>query len=228
MPICGTGNKSCAICGNGSGGCLTTMREDCFCLASERQLVERLNKNEYPEKRLLMISVLKVEYNHEYTGYEELKPLPKQLNCCTQARYSRDSEGGEHHMYLEEALLEMITKGKKIQKTGSESVIAYDPEMRKICYWHEEADEKGSHYGCEVAFTDADRTSNQWGVISDLRRICRPEIVIEYESVTQIPIFLLAICRFGIKKVNIDLMCGEYKLGVIKGLIIPKYRFKKI
>lgn len=175
MPICGTGNKSCAICGNGSGGCLTTMREDCFCLASERQLVERLNKNEYPEKRLLMISVLKVEYNHEYTGYEELKPLPKQLNCCTQARYSRDSEGGEHHMYLEEALLEMITKGKKIQKTGS-----------------------------------------------------RPEIVIEYESVTQIPIFLLAICRFGIKKVNIDLMCGEYKLGVIKGLIIPKYRFKKI
>lgn len=60
------------------------------------------------------------------------------------------------------------------------------------------------------------------------RRICRPEIVIEYESITQIPIILLTICRFGIKKVNLVLMCGETKIGIIKELIIPKYRFKKI
>jgi hypothetical protein len=59
------------------------------------------------------------------------------------------------------------------------------------------------------------------------RRIYRPEIEIEYESITQIPIILLTICRFRIKKVNLVLMCGEYKLGVIKELIIPNYRFKR-
>jgi len=43
------------------------------------------------------------------------------------------------------------------------------------------------------------------------RRIYRPEITIEYESITQIPIILLIICRFGIRKMNFNLMCGEYK-----------------
>jgi hypothetical protein len=59
------------------------------------------------------------------------------------------------------------------------------------------------------------------------RRIYRPEITIEYQSITQIPIILLTICRFGIKKVNCNLMCGEYKLGVMKMWVIPKYRFKR-
>lgn len=71
-------------------------------------------------------------------------------------------------MNFEEALLEMITKSRKITQAGSESVIAYDPDMNKIRFWHEKADKKGSHYGCEVIFTDADRTSIQWCVISDL------------------------------------------------------------
>jgi len=57
------------------------------------------------------------------------------------------------------------------------------------------------------------------------RRVYRPEIEIEYQSITQIPIILLTICRFGIKKVNCDLMCGEHKLGVMKMWVIPKYRF---
>lgn len=60
------------------------------------------------------------------------------------------------------------------------------------------------------------------------RRIYRPEFIIEYESIFQIPIILLTICRFGFKKVNFDLMCGKSKLGTIKVMIIPKYRFKKI
>lgn len=64
-------------------------------------------------------------------------------------------------------------------------------------------------------------------ICSKKRKIYRPEIEIEYQSITQIPIILLTICRFGIKKVNLVLMCGEYKLGVIKELIIPKYRFKR-
>lgn len=57
------------------------------------------------------------------------------------------------------------------------------------------------------------------------RRVYRPEIEIEYESITQIPIILLTICRFGIRKMNLNLMCGEYKLGVMKMWVIPKYRF---
>lgn len=81
--ICGVGDKQCAICGSGGGGCLATMREDLFSLASERQLVERLNEGKYPNYRQLMIDTLKKIYNHEYTEIEELKPLPKQLNCCT-------------------------------------------------------------------------------------------------------------------------------------------------
>lgn len=57
------------------------------------------------------------------------------------------------------------------------------------------------------------------------RRIYRPEIEIEYESITSIPIILLTICKFGIRKMNFNLMSGEYKLGVMKMWVIPKYRF---
>lgn len=84
--ICGVGDKHCAICGSGDGGCLAAMHEDLFSLASERQLVERLNEGKYPNYKQLMIDTLKKIYNHEYTEIEELKPLPKQLNCCTSIR----------------------------------------------------------------------------------------------------------------------------------------------
>lgn len=57
------------------------------------------------------------------------------------------------------------------------------------------------------------------------RRVYRPEIEIEYQSITHIPIILFTICRFGIRKMNLNLMCGEYKLGVMKMWVIPKYRF---
>lgn len=57
------------------------------------------------------------------------------------------------------------------------------------------------------------------------RRVYRPEIKIEYQSITQIPIILITICRFGIRKVNCNLVCGEHKLGVMKMWVIPKYRF---
>lgn len=57
------------------------------------------------------------------------------------------------------------------------------------------------------------------------RRVYRPEIEIEYQSITQIPIILFTICRFGIRRMNLNLMCGEFKLGVMKMWVIPKYRF---
>jgi hypothetical protein len=59
------------------------------------------------------------------------------------------------------------------------------------------------------------------------RRIYRPDIEIEFESLTQIPRILLTICKVGIRKIDLDLMCGEYKIGVIKRWVIPKYRFIK-
>lgn len=79
---CGIGNKECAICVC-ADGCLASMHEDFFVLASERQLVERLNDRRFPNYRQLMIDTLKKHFNHEYTGYEELPPLPKQEVCCT-------------------------------------------------------------------------------------------------------------------------------------------------
>ena len=57
------------------------------------------------------------------------------------------------------------------------------------------------------------------------RRVYRPEIEIEYQSITQIPIILLTICKCGIRKVNCNLMSGEHKFGVMKMWVIPKYRF---
>lgn len=80
--MCGSGNKECAICACGDG-CVVGFRDDYFSPASERQLVERLNNNRYPDYRQLMIDTLK-KRGHEYNGYEELEPLPEQQVCCTQ------------------------------------------------------------------------------------------------------------------------------------------------
>lgn len=59
------------------------------------------------------------------------------------------------------------------------------------------------------------------------RRIYRPEIEIEYQSITQIPIILLTICKFGIRKVNCNITTDKYTVGIIKMWVIPKYRFIK-
>lgn len=72
----------CAICAC-ADGCLVFTYEDCFVLANKRQLIDRLNKGKYSNYRQLMIDTLKKQYNHEYTGYEELPPLQKQEVCCT-------------------------------------------------------------------------------------------------------------------------------------------------
>lgn len=80
--MCGCRDKECAICACGDC-CLAGFRDDDFSPASERQLVERLNNNRYPNYRQLMIDTLK-SMGHEYIGYEELEPLPEQQLCCTQ------------------------------------------------------------------------------------------------------------------------------------------------
>lgn len=59
------------------------------------------------------------------------------------------------------------------------------------------------------------------------RRIYRPEIMIEFESITQLPLILLTICKFGVKRINLNLTTDKCTIGVIKTLVIPKYRFKR-
>lgn len=62
---------------------------------------------------------------------------------------------------------------------------------------------------------------------SKKREIYRPIIEVEYQSIKQLPFILLTIVKTGIRKVNFDLMCGKSKVGVIKYLVIPKYKFIK-
>lgn len=80
--MCGGKGKECAICACGDC-CVAGFHDDYFSPASERQLVERLNNNRYPDYRQLMIDTLKAQ-GHEYNGNEKLEPLPGQQVCCTQ------------------------------------------------------------------------------------------------------------------------------------------------
>lgn len=44
--MCGTGNRTCGICAN-AGGCLASMKEDYFCLATKEEVKKRLEENKY-------------------------------------------------------------------------------------------------------------------------------------------------------------------------------------
>ncbi len=113
---CGIGDKECAICVCGDG-CLASMHEDFFALASERQLVERLNEGRYPNYRQLMIDTLKKHFSHEYTGYEELPPLPKQEVCCTTNERRIDNMNSREEIFKE--IFETINKIKHEGMNGS-------------------------------------------------------------------------------------------------------------
>lgn len=43
---CGSGNRVCGICAL-AGGCLASMHEDCFCLASKEVVKKRIEENKY-------------------------------------------------------------------------------------------------------------------------------------------------------------------------------------
>jgi hypothetical protein len=55
----------CAICGCG-GGCLAGHGDDDWCPATETQLTNRLNNNEYGAYRDLMIKTLKEKFGVYY------------------------------------------------------------------------------------------------------------------------------------------------------------------
>lgn len=83
MSICGAGDKECAICGLG-GCCLTTMYEDNFELATKEQIVSRIDNNEYPFYKQLMIDTLKnvFDYIYEENQYVKEHQISTQECCC--------------------------------------------------------------------------------------------------------------------------------------------------
>lgn len=63
--MCGSGEKGCAICVNGDGGCLCSMNEDCFAPATKEQLLNRLTRNSYPRYRRQMWEALALTMEEE-------------------------------------------------------------------------------------------------------------------------------------------------------------------
>ena len=52
--MCGIGNRTCGICAN-AGGCLAGMLDDYFALASKKEVLRRLENNEYlPDKEIMV------------------------------------------------------------------------------------------------------------------------------------------------------------------------------
>ena len=57
--MCGTGNRVCGICAN-AGGCLASMSEDYFCLASKQEVQKRLEEDRYAMDTLIMKQYLEM------------------------------------------------------------------------------------------------------------------------------------------------------------------------
>ena len=56
--MCGTNEKPCGICVNAKGGCLASMRDDFFSLASKEKVKRRLNAGEYIVDKETMIKYI--------------------------------------------------------------------------------------------------------------------------------------------------------------------------
>ena len=61
----------CCIC-NSDGGCLAGHGDDYFRLASQKQLIERLDANRFPDDRPKMIAALRCYYGCDYYFLEEV------------------------------------------------------------------------------------------------------------------------------------------------------------
>ena len=81
--MCGTGEKSCAICVYGDHNCSAAGTEDFFALATKSQIVKRLDEHRYRQCTPTMIRTLKETYNFEY-GKDILneEEEPKIQACC--------------------------------------------------------------------------------------------------------------------------------------------------
>ena len=61
--MCGTGDKECAICFFGDGGCVAAMLDDYWQKATEEQLTKRIEQGKYKDYTQLMIEAVKNWYN---------------------------------------------------------------------------------------------------------------------------------------------------------------------
>lgn len=67
----------CAVCGNGEG-CCAGHGDDDYSLATQEQLINRLNKRLYSAYRKLMINTLKQKFDYVY---EDIPEPPKPPTC---------------------------------------------------------------------------------------------------------------------------------------------------
>lgn len=70
-------------------------------------------------------------------------------------------------MKFEEALKAML-EGKRAKRACYETPIAYSQKRHKFCFWCDDdvSGKDGTHYGCEVEFSQSDRVADDWRVIS--------------------------------------------------------------
>lgn len=75
----------------------------------------------------------------------------------------------EKSMRFEEALKAML-EGKRAKRACYETTIAYSQKRHKFCFWCDDdvSGRDGTHYGCEVEFSQSDRVADDWCVISDI------------------------------------------------------------
>ena len=57
--MCGIGNRTCGICAN-ANGCLASMNEDYFYLASKQEVRKRLEEGRYTDDTLIMKQYLEM------------------------------------------------------------------------------------------------------------------------------------------------------------------------
>lgn len=117
-------------------------------------------------RKALVCPVLHINLRDKCELYEKLpNPLDE---IVTETRSLNPIKEGKS-MRFEEALKAML-EGKRAKRACYESIIAYSQNRHKFCFWCDDdvSGKDGTHYGCEVEFSQSDRVADDWCVISDI------------------------------------------------------------